>query len=115
MLKTMAAVLGLGYDDFKQRDKERAQQRLRIILASVLVLFIVFMGLAVTLYLGRRTAMDIGSEAKVEAARHKNALITVQRQLNESETALSEANEEKERLRRELKNSQPPDASTAPR
>lgn len=68
-LKLLAGLLGVNYDDLKQREQERRLRRARIIVVSVLVLLSAFVALAVALFFKEREA----TQQRDEVARARDA------------------------------------------
>lgn len=67
-LKLLAGLLGVNYDDLKQREQERRLRRARAVVAGALVLVSIFAALAVALFFKEREATHARSRA-VEAER----------------------------------------------
>ncbi len=69
-LKILSGMLGVNFSDLKQRDVERAQARLRRILAGIVVLFFVFLMLSVQLFFAKEQAQlneKVAEDAKIQA------------------------------------------------
>jgi len=64
LLKIVAGMLGVGLDDLVQREAQRRQKRLRIVVAASLVGMTVTSGLAVTSVLARNEAREQRREAE---------------------------------------------------
>ena len=57
-LKLLAGLLGVGFDDLRQREQERKLKRLRAIVAFTSLLLALFVGLGVALYFQRNRALE---------------------------------------------------------
>lgn len=69
LLKLIAGLLGVGFDDLKQRDLQRRQKRLMTVTAVSLTLLAVTVGLAVAALLARNDAIVARIEADGERQR----------------------------------------------
>lgn len=69
-LKLLSGMFNVNFSDLKQRDHERAQRRLKQILAGVMVLFVVFLALGVNLFIQKKKAdqATVRAEENAEAA-----------------------------------------------
>lgn len=63
-LKLVAAILGCDFAVLKQRDVERVQRRMQLILSAVMILFAVFVALVVQLYFEKNKAKQTRREAE---------------------------------------------------
>lgn len=63
-LKLAAAILGCDFAVLKQRDVERAQRRIQLILSAVMILLAVFVALGVQLYFEKNKAEQARREAE---------------------------------------------------
>ncbi|NIW23860.1 MAG: tetratricopeptide repeat protein, partial [Gammaproteobacteria bacterium] len=66
-LKLLAGMLGVGYDDLRQREVQRRQRRLMVLATASLVGMAITSGLAVTAYLARLEAEEQRRIAEIEA------------------------------------------------
>lgn len=66
-VKLLAGILGLGFDDLRQRELQRRNRRLAIITGSAVVGMIVAIGLATTAVIARNEADQQRSRAETEA------------------------------------------------
>ena len=96
-LKILSGMFNVNLSDLKQRDHERAQRRLRVILTSVLILFVVFLGLSVNLYFQTKAAKAATTLAESEADRAETALKSAIEQ-----RAIAEKNEKEAKIQRDL-------------
>ena len=80
-LKLLAGVLGVNYDDLKQREHERRLRRARAIGAAALVLVSIFAALAVALFFKEREATRARDEAR--ATLSQSDFLQAQRSINE--------------------------------
>lgn len=74
-LKLVAAILGCGFADLKQRDVERNQRRVQMVFSVVLVLMMILVALGVQLYVEKNRAV----EARIEAERQREAAVASER------------------------------------
>lgn len=68
-LKLLAGLLGVNYDDLKQREQERRLRRARIVVASAVVLIGIFAVLSVALFFKEREATRARDEAQATLSR----------------------------------------------
>ena len=68
-LKLLAGLLGVNYDDLKQRDNERRIRRLRVVVGAALLLVSGFAGLAAYAWSQKQTAQKAQVRAESEKAR----------------------------------------------
>jgi Tfp pilus assembly protein PilF len=70
-VKLLAGILGLGFDDLRQREQQRRNQRLAIIATAAMVGMVVAIGLATTAVIARNEAdrQRTRAEAEAETAR----------------------------------------------
>ncbi|MBI5773259.1 MAG: PD40 domain-containing protein [Verrucomicrobia bacterium] len=66
LLKVLSGILGVSFDDLKQRDAERREKRLRMVLAGAFSLILVFLFLGFQLMVSRNRAVE--SELETKAA-----------------------------------------------
>lgn len=66
-LKLLAGMLGVGYDDLRQRELQRRQRRMMVLTTAALVGMTITSGLAVTAYLARLEAEEQRQIAEIEA------------------------------------------------
>ena len=89
-LKLLAGLLGVNYDDLKQREQERRLRRARRIVAAALVLIAAFAALSVALFFKQREARAM--QAQAERARDEAAAqrIAAEQARDEARTRLSD-------------------------
>src|SRR5437660_6192112 len=68
-LKLLAGLLGVNYDDLKQREQERRLKRARLVAAASLALIGVFAALSVALFFNARAARRARDEARATLSR----------------------------------------------
>jgi tetratricopeptide (TPR) repeat protein len=66
-LKLLAGMLGVGYDDLRQREVQRRQRRMMVLTTAAFVGMTITSGLAVTAYLARLEAEEQRQIAEIEA------------------------------------------------
>ena len=66
-LKLIAGMLGVGFDELRQREHQRKQRRLAILTTAAAVGMAITSGLAVTAYLARNEAEEQRNRAQIEA------------------------------------------------
>jgi hypothetical protein len=66
-LKLLAGMLGVGYDDLRQREVQRRQRRMMVLTTAAFVGMTITSGLAVTAYLARLEAEEQRRIAEIEA------------------------------------------------
>jgi tetratricopeptide (TPR) repeat protein len=67
-LKLAAGLLGVGFDDLKQREQQRKQKRLLAVTAIAVMLLVVMAGLTINAMLARQEAERQRERAEIEAA-----------------------------------------------
>lgn len=78
LLKLLAGLLGVNYDDLRQREHERKLRRLRAIVAATAALLLVFIALGVALYFQR-------NYARAQHVRAEAALVQTRQTLSRSD------------------------------
>jgi WD40 repeat protein len=68
-LKLLAGLLGVNYDDLKQREQERRLRRARVIVAASVALIAVFAALSVALFFKEREATRARDDARATLSR----------------------------------------------
>ena len=96
-LKLLSGMFNVNFSDLKQRDHERAQRRLKMILAGVMALFVVFMVLGVKLYFEKKRADEAREFAEAETGRAEKALTSAREARDEAERNFAEAKEQRDR------------------
>jgi tetratricopeptide (TPR) repeat protein len=66
-LKLLAGMLGVGYDDLRQREVQRRQRRMMMLTAAAVVGMTITSGLAITAYVARLEAEEQRRIAEIEA------------------------------------------------
>ena len=66
-LKLISGMLGVGYDDLKQREQQRRHRRLMVLTAAAFTGMAVTSGLAITAYFARVEAEEQRNRAQIEA------------------------------------------------
>ncbi len=76
-VKLLAGIMGLGFDDLRQRELQRRNQRLAIITGSAVVGMVAAIGLATTAVIARNDAerQRIRAEAEAETARQTTSFL----------------------------------------
>ncbi|MDZ7921178.1 hypothetical protein [Rhodoferax sp.] len=76
-VKLLAGILGLGFDDLRQRELQRRNQRLAIISGSAVVGMVVAIALATTAVIARNEAerQRVRAEAEAETARQTTSFL----------------------------------------
>src|SRR2546430_608473 len=87
-LKLLAGLLGVNYDDLKQRDNERRIRRLRFVVAAALVLVSGFAALSVYAWRQKQTARGAQSLAEKEKSRAQLAQEQAEKEKARAEEAL---------------------------
>ncbi|GEM_PF-1100498 len=95
-LKLLSGMFNVNFSDLKQRDHERAQRRLRMILTSVLVLFVVFLGLSVKLYFQTKEAEEAKNLALMERDAAERARKSARENADQAIAAQKEATEQRD-------------------
>jgi len=78
-LKLLAGVLGVGYDDLRQRDQQRRQRRLAWVSAAALAALAITSGLAVKAYLAQQEAERERDRADAAATQAREEADTARR------------------------------------
>jgi hypothetical protein len=68
-LKLLAGLLGVNYDDLKQREQERRLRRARIVVTTSIALIGIFAALSVALFFNARAARQARDEARANLSR----------------------------------------------
>ena len=66
LLKLLAGILGVNFDDLKQRDFERKERQRKMALAGVITLLTVFSGLGIAFYFQKNEAVNAKNAAENE-------------------------------------------------
>lgn len=76
-VKLLAGIMGLGFDDLRQRELQRRNQRLAIITGSAVVGMVAAIGLATTAVIARNDAerQRVRAEAEAETARQTTSFL----------------------------------------
>ncbi len=93
-LKLIAGVLGVGFNELKQRELQRRHRRMVAIASSALILSVVMIGLAITAFIARNEAVEqrqIAIEAKDIAQRNLATALFEKAQKAYSEKRFNEA------------------------
>lgn len=99
-LKLLSGMFNVNFSDLKQRDHERAQRRLKQILAGVSVLFVVFLALGIMLFIEKGRADKAREFAEQETKRAETALVSAQEARREAQANEMRANEEAKRAKK---------------
>ena len=87
-LKLLAGLLGVNYDDLKQRDNERRIRRLRFVVVAALVLVSGFAALSVYAWRQKQTAQAAQGLAEKEKSRAQLAQEQAEKEKSRAEEAL---------------------------
>jgi WD40 repeat protein len=90
-LKLLAGLLGVNYDDLKQRDNERRIRRLRFVVAVALLLVSGFGGLSVYAWWQKQAAQQAQTRAETEKARAESERSRAESALAKTQAALSQS------------------------
>src|SRR5436190_1569592 len=90
-LKLLAGLLGVNYDDLKQRDNERRIRRLRFVVAVALLLVSGFGGLSVYAWWQKQAAQQAQTRAETEKARAESERTRAESALAKTQAALSQS------------------------
>ncbi len=90
-LKLLAGLLGVNYDDLKQRDNERRIRRLRFVAAVALLLVSGFGGLSVYAWWQKQAAQQAQTRAETEKARAESERARAESALARTQAALSQS------------------------
>ncbi|HEX4631550.1 MAG TPA: TIR domain-containing protein [Chthoniobacterales bacterium] len=90
-LKLLAGLLGVNYDDLKQRDNERRIRRLRFIVAAALLLVSGFGALSVYAWWQKKAAQQAQTRAESEKSRAESERIRAESALARTQAALSQS------------------------
>jgi WD40 repeat protein len=90
-LKLLAGLLGVNYDDLKQRDNERRIRRLRIVVALALLLVSGFGGLSVYAWWQKQAAQQAQTRAETQKARAESERTRAESALARTQAALSQS------------------------
>jgi len=90
-LKLLAGLLGVNYDDLKQRDNERRIRRLRFVVAVALLLVSGFGGLSIYAWWQKQAAQQAQTRAETEKARAESERARAESALARTQVALSES------------------------
>lgn len=74
LLKLLAGLLGVNFDDLRQREHERKIRRLRVIIATTATLLLLFAALGVALYFQRNYAREQRTRAEAALAETRQTL-----------------------------------------
>ena len=90
-LKLLAGLLGVNYDELKQRDNERRIRRLRFVVAVALLLVSGFGGLSVYAWWQKQAAQQAQIRAETEKARAESERTRAESALARTQAALSQS------------------------
>jgi len=88
-LKLLAGLLGVNYDDLKQRDNERRIRRLRFVVGAALLLVSGFGGLSVYAWAQKQTAQQAQARAEMEKTRAETERTRAESALTRTQATLS--------------------------